>query len=94
MNTRSLKYFTGLCCVTVAILAQTIFAAQGQDDRFQDSRWADRTILGTAYFIGGGRPSQSRQFSLRINQLTSAAGVQQLNQALQSGGQEELLSVL
>ncbi len=67
----------------------TSFEARGQFDR-----WAGRTITGTVYYIGGFRPSVSRTFTLRINRLSSAAEIQQLNQALQSGGQDELLRTL
>jgi len=89
MNKSSFRQFIVLCCVLAFIVAQSTFAVKAQD-----GRWAGRTIIGTAYFIGGGRPSQSRSFSLRINQLTSPAEVQRLNESLQSGGQEELLNVL
>ena len=89
MNKTGFRRLVVLCWVLVIILTQSTFEAQAQD-----GRWAGRTITGTAYFIAGSRPSQSRSFSVRINQLTSAAGVQQLNQALKSGGQDELLRVL
>jgi hypothetical protein len=75
--------------VILGLFAHTRFEARGQFDR-----WAGRTITGTVYYIGGFRPAQSRAFTLRINRLTAAAEVQQLNQALQSGGQDDLLSTL
>lgn len=89
MKKANFKQMVVLCCLLVTVFGQTTFEVRAQDDR-----WARRTITGTAYFIGGFRRSQSRSFSVRISQPTSAAGVQQLNQALQSGGQDELLRVL
>lgn len=89
MNKTGFRQLVVVCCVLVIILAQSTFEVWAQD-----ARWAGRTITGTAYFMPGSRPSQSRSFSVRINEPTSAAGVQQLNQALQSGGQDELLRVL
>ena len=86
---KSFRHLIAASCCALIMLGPTSFEARGQGDR-----WAGRTITGTAYFIGGGRPSQSRQFSLRISRLTTVAEVQQLNQALQSGGQDELLRVL
>jgi len=75
--------------VLLGLFTHTGFEARGQFDR-----WAGRTITGTVYYIGGFRPSVSRTFTLRINRLSSAAEIQQLNQALQSGGQDELLRTL
>lgn len=86
---KSFSHLIAVSCCAVMMLGTTGFEARGQSDR-----WAGRTITGTAYYFGGGRNSQSRQFSLRISRLTTAAEVQQLNQALQSGGQDELLRVL
>jgi hypothetical protein len=89
MNKATLRQIILLGCALIFILAQA-----NSEVRAQDGRWAGRTITGTVYFVGGFRPSQSRPFSLLINHLTSTADVQRLNQALQSGGQDELLSVL
>ncbi|HUS10476.1 MAG TPA: hypothetical protein VMZ30_08430 [Pyrinomonadaceae bacterium] len=90
MNQRTfLRYLIVLCCIAATMLAQATFEVHGQGDR-----WAGRTVTGTVYYLGRFRGAQSRQFSLRINRLTSAAEVQQLNQTLQSGGQDELLRVL
>ncbi len=83
------RHLIGLCCCAVMILAHTTFEVRAQGDR-----WAGRTITGIAYFVSGVRTAQSRQFSLIINRLTTAAEVQELNQTLQSGGQDELLRVL
>lgn len=90
MNRRiGLKYLITLGCVGLAMLAQPAFRASAQSER-----WAGRRVTGTVYFVGGRRAAQTSEFSLRINRLTSPEEVQQLNQALQSGGQDELLRVL
>jgi hypothetical protein len=89
MNKTTFRQLVVLSCVLVTILSQSTF-----DVRAQGDRWAGRTITGTAYFVAGARAAQSRQFSLKINRLTTAAEVQELNQTLQSGGQDELLRVL
>ena len=53
-----------------------------------------RTITGTVYFMSGRRPGSSLQFTLRINRITTADEVRQLNSALQAGRQDELLREL
>jgi hypothetical protein len=60
----------------------------------QDDRYVGRTITGTAYFIGGRRPGRSLPFRLIINRITTPQEVSQLNAALQSGGQDDLLRTL
>lgn len=55
---------------------------------------AGRTITGTVYFVGGRRPGRTLPFRLIVNRITNADEVQQLNAALQSGGQEELMRAL
>jgi len=55
---------------------------------------AGRTITGTVYFISGRRPGTSLPFTLRINRITTADEVRQLNSALQAGRQDELLREL
>jgi hypothetical protein len=63
--------------------------ANGQSDPF-----AGRTITGTAYFVGGRRPARSLPFRLIINRFTTPEEVSQLNSALQSGGQDDLMRSL
>jgi hypothetical protein len=53
-----------------------------------------RTITGTVYFMSGRRPGTSLPFTLRINRITTADEVRQLNSALQAGKQDELLREL
>lgn len=55
---------------------------------------AQQIIQGQIIGIGGRRSGLNRPFRLTVNNYSSADDVQQLNQALHSGGQEELLSVL
>src|ERR1044071_5712886 len=49
---------------------------------------------GQVIGIGGRRAGLNRPFKLIVNNYTSPDDVQQLNQALRSGGQDELLRVL
>lgn len=53
-----------------------------------------RTITGTAYFIGGRRPGRTAPFRLIVNRFSTPEQIQQLNAALQSGGEDELLKTL
>ena len=55
---------------------------------------AQQTIQGQVIGIGGRRAGLNRPFSLTVNNYTSPDDVQQLNQALRSGGQDELMRVL
>ena len=55
---------------------------------------AQQTIQGQVIGIGGRRAGLNRPFRLTVNDYSSADDVQQLNQALRSGGQDELLRVL
>lgn len=55
---------------------------------------AGRTITGTVYFVGGRRPGRTLPFRLIINRISNADEIQQLNAALQSGGQDELMRAL
>lgn len=57
----------------------------------QDEGLVGRSITGTAYFIDGRRPGRSLPFKLQINRISTADEVSQLNSALASGGQDELL---
>jgi len=77
------------CCVFAIVLSQPTSNARGQGDSL-----VGRTITGTVFFLGGRGTGQSRPFTLIINRLTTPEEVQQLNAALQSGGQDTLLKVL
>jgi hypothetical protein len=78
-----------LSCVIVLMPLQRGWETHGQTDGL-----SGRTITGTVYFIGGRTAARSLPFRLIINRLTTPEEVSQLNQALQSGGQDELLKVL
>lgn len=58
--------------------------------------WAQsrQTVQGQVIGIGGRRAGLNRPFTLTVNNYTSPDDVQQLNQALRSGGQDELMRVL
>lgn len=60
----------------------------------QEDSYAGRTITGTVYFIGGRRPGRTAPFRLVIKRTSTAEEISQLNSALQSGGQDELLKRL
>jgi hypothetical protein len=60
----------------------------------QEGRLEGRTITGTVYFVGGRSAGRSLPFRLIINRLTSPGEVNELNTALQAGGQDQLLSRL
>ena len=51
-------------------------------------------VQGQVVGIGGRRAGLNRSFTLLVNSYTPADDVERLNQALRSGGQEELLRVL
>lgn len=53
-----------------------------------------RTITGTVYFVGGRRPGRTLPFRLIVNRVSNEDEIQQLNAALQSGGQDELMKAL
>src|ERR1044071_1237572 len=55
---------------------------------------AQQVVQGQVIGIGGRRAGLNRPFKLIVNNYTSPDDVQQLNQALRSGGQDELLRVL
>ena len=79
MRKRSIVFLLGALCLVAASAA---------------SAAAQQTIQGQVIGIGGRRAGLNRPFSLTVNNYTSADDVQQLNQALRSGGQEELMRVL
>jgi hypothetical protein len=82
-----------LLCFFTCVIALTPFQL-GWEARGQSDRLLGRTITGTVYFIGGRTAGRSLPFRLVINRLTTPDEVNQLNEALQSGGQDGLLKVL
>jgi hypothetical protein len=55
---------------------------------------AGQTVTGTVVGISGRLAGRSRPFTLRVNSYTSASDAERLNNALRSGGQDELMRVL
>jgi hypothetical protein len=78
-----LSLFCAICC---AAIFQPLPEANAQSNR--------QTINGTAYGIGGRFGGRSRPFRLIVNSHTAPNQVRELNDALQRGGQDELLRVL
>jgi hypothetical protein len=70
--------------------ALCLVAASAADALAQSRQYVQGQVIG----IGGRRAGLNRPFSLTINNYSSADDVAQLNQALRSGGQEELMRVL
>jgi hypothetical protein len=60
----------------------------------QQSLLEGRTVTGTAYFIGGRTRARTLPFRLIINRLTTPSEVVDLNAALKSGGEDDLLKAL
>ena len=60
----------------------------------QTDRFSGRTITGTVYFVGGRSAGRSLPFTLIVNRLSTNDEVSQLNAALKSGGQDEVMRVL
>ncbi|HKS08559.1 MAG TPA: hypothetical protein VJS13_03370 [Pyrinomonadaceae bacterium] len=60
----------------------------------QESAYAGATITGTVYFVGGPRPGRSLPFRLIVDRITTPDEINQLNSALQSGGQDQLMRTL
>ena len=67
-----------------------LVAASAADAGAQSRQYVQGQVIG----IGGRRAGLNQPFSLTINNYTSPDDVQQLNQALRTGGQEELMRVL
>ena len=60
----------------------------------QESAYAGATITGTVYFVGGPRPGRSLPFRLIVDRVSTPDEINQLNSALQSGGQDQLMRTL
>ena len=85
---------TPLILVVMMLLLGTIAYDPRTNALAQGEGLAGRTITGTVYFMSGRRPGTSLPFTLRINRITTADEVRQLNSALQAGKQDELLREL
>jgi hypothetical protein len=96
MSGRKLSGWLGvLCCAALCCAAlQTGSVALGQRRGGRAVEGREQVILGTVVGVGGRFGGRTAPFRLNVNRYTSADEVRQLNAALQSGGQEELLRVL
>jgi hypothetical protein len=95
MEKRNLSGRLGvLCCVLGLLLVQTAPDAFGQRRGNRATDDGRQYITGTVVGVGGRFGGRTTAFNLIINRFTSEAEVRQLNSALQSGGQDELLRVL
>jgi len=81
MKKRSSVFLLGVLCLVAASAVEA--AAQSR-----------LTVQGQVVGIGGRRAGLNQPFKLVVNNYSSADDVQQLNQALRSGGQDELMRVL
>ena len=81
MRRRGLIFLLGALCLV---------AASAVDALAQSRQYVQGQVIG----IGGRRAGLNRPFTLTVNNYTSPDDVQQLNQALRSGGQEGLMRVL
>ncbi len=79
MRRRRTFFLLGVLCLVAASAAEAA---------------AQQVIQGQVIGIGGRRAGLNRPFRLTVNDYSSPDDVQQLNQALRSGGQEELMRVL
>ena len=82
-----------LVASVVALIAATTFLQIKTTAAVQDS-FSGRTITGTVYFVGGRASGRSLTFRLIINRLSTPEEINQLNETLRSGGQDELMRVL
>ena len=82
--------------VTILVCAVALIVFENDPIVSAQDRFSGRTVTGTAYFIGGRRSTRSVSvpFTLIIDRLSSPGEISQMNTALQSGGQDELLRVL
>lgn len=87
-----LKTLAGLLCALLLVAGSTLLQ-HPSEAKAQRSGAGRQTINATVIGIGG-RYARSYPFRLIINSYTSPGDVQRLNDALQSGGQEELLRAL
>ena len=81
MRKRRLVFLLGALCLVAASAAPALA---------QSRQYVQGQVIG----IGGRRAGLNRPFSLIVNNYSTPDDVQQLNQALRSGGQDELLRVL
>ncbi|HKG12131.1 MAG TPA: hypothetical protein VKB12_02290 [Pyrinomonadaceae bacterium] len=74
-----------------AVLPANVYAKTARATR---AARAGQVVTGTVVGISGRLAGRSRPFTLRINGYTTASDAERLNNALRSGGEEELMNVL
>lgn len=80
-----------ICCALFLLIAAQTVVAQ---DRSSREYITGGYITGTVVGIGGQFAGRTRSFTLRINGYTTTDEAQQLQSALQSGGQDGLLNAM
>jgi hypothetical protein len=82
---KSFSLLCALCCIMGAAFFHSAVEA-----RAQSRRYIDGTVVG----FSGRSTGQTRSFRLIIDSYTPTGQVRELNEALQRGGQDELLRAL
>ena len=78
----------------------TLMIQHGSEAHAQSDNLAGRTVTGTVHFMGGAisaraaNAPRSSPFTLNITRVSTPEEITQLNAALESGGQDQLLTVL
>ena len=80
--------------VCLIVLLVCLAACYPRTNAYAQEGLTGRTITGTAYFVDGPRPGRSLPFTLIINRFSTTDEISQLNSALGSGGQDQLLRKL
>jgi hypothetical protein len=93
MLLRNSLRLTLLLCFALAgtLLPASVSAKSARAARAAQSR---QTVTGTVVSISGRQAGRTRQFTLHVNSYTSASDAGRLNNALRSGGEDELMNVL
>ncbi|HJR09596.1 MAG TPA: hypothetical protein VJ842_20210 [Pyrinomonadaceae bacterium] len=96
MSKRRWSGWLGAVCfvAVLTVVAQTTPVAFGQRRGGRAEQDRQQQITGTVVGVGGRFGGRTTPFTLMIDRYTSEDEVRQLNSALQSGGQDELLRVL
>jgi len=80
--------------VLLLVLLIGLAAFHPRTNAYAQEGLTGRTITGTAYFVDGTRPGRSLPFTLIINRFSTPDEISQLNSALGSSGQDQLLHKL
>jgi hypothetical protein len=93
MSLRKSFYLTLALCFVVcgAVLPANVYAKTARTARAAQSH---QIVTGTVVSISGRTAGRTRQFTLHVNNYTSPSDAERLNNALRSGGEDELMNVL